>query len=143
MSEQRYRAYHKKYGMIHPDEYFTLEDAINGDLTFFGSPAKDYDTRDFVFMQSTDLKDKNKHEVYNGDILQETFMEKVLEWSLWQVTYEQGAFGVRPLASTGEEPTFRVFHDGTEEVFDLDRYSVIGNMYENHSLVKGGELPNE
>jgi hypothetical protein len=73
--------------------------------------------------------------ICEGDILQETFMDKVLEWSLWQVVNEQGSFGVRPLASAGEEPTFRVFHDDIEGAFGLDRYSVIGNMYEHPELI--------
>ncbi len=137
MYDNIYRAYHKKYGMIYPDEYFTLEDAVNEDLTFFGSPAKDYDTRDFIFMQFSGVQDKNKRDIYEGDILQETFMNQVLEYSLWQVIREHGSFGVRPLVSTKEDLTFRTFHQGVEESFSTDRYLVSGNIYENMDMVTG------
>lgn len=147
MSEQKYRAYHKKYGMIYQSEYFTLEDAINGDLTFFGSPAKDYDTRDFIFMQYTGLKDKNRCEIYEGDIVR------------------RGYFALNDFGKFGPEEPWNHLPEGIGEgdittilevwgvasdIAGLQNISeavranpdvvgveVIGNMYENPDLVIG------
>ena len=58
MSNFAFKAFHKKHGMIYPDEDFDLEDAIEGHLSFFGSPSKDYSPDDFTYLRYINFYDK-------------------------------------------------------------------------------------
>ena len=79
---------------------------------------------DIELMQYTGLKDKSNKEIYEGDILFESFGEKY-----YKVIFENGSF--------------RAEFDGDfeEHSFDLidvvaQGYEVVGNIYENPELIK-------
>ena len=126
--------------MIYPDEYFSLEDAINGDLTFFGSPARDYDTCDFIFMQFTGLVDKNGTEIYEDDIV------KITERSFGDTWVASVSWGKPQRINTwyaGETWLLQF----TNPDLDAPLYpycqrrnghevEIIGNIYENPELVR-------
>jgi uncharacterized phage protein (TIGR01671 family) len=127
-----YRAWHKKHGMIYPEEYFTLEKALEGDVTFFGSPAKDYSTEDFTFMRYTGLNDKKGQRVYEGDILSYEYnnnywahKEKLLVVAFGEQEFADDNY-VEHCVGYNIDPT------------EMRYYTVIGNIYENKELV-----PNE
>ena len=79
---------------------------------------------DVELMQYTGLKDKNNKEIYEGDILFESFGEKY-----YKVVFENGSF--------------RVEFKGDFEEHSLDLIDVVaqgceivGNIYENPELLK-------
>nr|DAP15138.1 MAG TPA: YopX protein [Caudoviricetes sp.] len=85
--------------------------------------AKFYDVE---LMQYTGLKDKNNKEIYEGDILFESFGERY-----YKVVFENGSFKAE------------VEGDFEEYFFDLidvvaQGYEVVGNIYENPELIIGG-----
>jgi len=126
-----FRAYHRKYGMIYPEEYLTLESAISGDLNFFGSPSKDYDTDEFIFTQYTGLKDKHGNPVYEGDIVKAVLLddygdnpEEVIE----EVTIHEGLLAPFYMRVRFEEEWWK---DHLQDGFE-----VIGNVYEHPNLLE-------
>ena len=85
--------------------------------------AKFYDVE---LMQYTGLKDKNNKEIYEGDILFESFGERY-----YKVVFENGSFKAE------------VEGDFEEYSFDLidvvaQSCEVVGNIYENPELIIGG-----
>lgn len=121
MAEKReilFRAYHKEYGMIYPEEIFRLESAIEGDLNFFGSPAKDYETDQFIFLQHTGRKDKHDKDIYEKDIVRNDHGTGWIEWdnemSMWRVQ------------------SFTWWC----ELYKFENPEIIGNIYENKDLLK-------
>lgn len=83
---------------------------------------------DGVVMQYTGLKDKNRKEIYEGDIL------KLDSWSGLQIVeFIEGAFC---LVNQGKQTGFTsdihyIHHAG------IPQAAVIGNIYENPELLKG------
>lgn len=79
---------------------------------------------DIDLMQYTGLKDKNNKEIYEGDILFESFGERY-----YKVVFENGGFRTE----------FEGYFD--EYSFDLidvvlDLCEIIGNIYENPELIE-------
>lgn len=70
-----------------------------------------------VLMQYTGVKDKNDKEIYEGDILQDE------ENMLWEVIFDDGAFGVE----NSHIPGRRFINTDLE---------IIGNIYEDPNLLK-------
>ena len=79
-------------------------------------------TEDIELMQYTELKDKNNKEIYEGDILFESFGERY-----YKVIFENGSF--------------RAEFDGDFEEYSLDLMDVahcceiVGNIYQNPKLL--------
>lgn len=72
-----------------------------------------------ILMQYTGLKDKNGIEIYEGDILRHDL------WGNSQIIWEHGMF-----RGTGEK------HDVTLADHQLKRSRVVGNIYENPTLLE-------
>lgn len=90
--------------------------------------SNEANSRDFVFLLFTGLKDKNGTEIYEGDvvddptvILDEKPARDIVEWD-----------GDR----SGFFPFFANYTDGEPIVSDAKDLIVIGNIYENPELVK-------
>ena len=106
-----------------------------------------FDDIDLIFTQFTGLKDKNDKEIYEGDIVKHTYRVWMDSGSCGQARYsntgevfycvELGAFEIK--RQGGGSPNFTLFvcdkmPDGSEP----ETNEVIGNIYENPELLKGG-----
>lgn len=90
-----------------------------------------------VFLQFTDLKDKNKKEICEGDIIKILSPFDDDKYSTFEITFEEGAFLYRFVKSTEEHNNTGKTDSGylREEKLFLD-CEVIGNIYENLELLK-------
>jgi uncharacterized phage protein (TIGR01671 family) len=98
---------------------------------------------DCYVMQYTGLKDKNDAEIYEGDILRSFTPKKtksgldrefvrVVKWEE-MVDYE-GGYGMGWGFNVHQED-----FEPSRGTMKLNPYEVIGNIYENPELVKGGD----
>ena len=124
MREIKFRVWHKGKKII--SEVFGI-DILHKEI-FFSNDDVDYcEISDFKYielMEYTGLKDKNNKEIYEGDILFESFGEKY-----YKVVFENGSFRAE----------FEV--DFEEHSFDLidvvaQNCEVVGNIYENPELME-------
>ena len=87
--------------------------------------------------QYTGLKDKNKEEIYKGDIVICTDMHDSNIWTAWERNGQPYATAVPFIIEKDE--------DGVDWVYPLDLrehpawWKVIGNIYDNPELLKGGQ----
>lgn len=77
-------------------------------------------------MQYIGLKDKNSKEIFEGDIL--CFLND-MKYGLKEVIYSIDKGGWNFLVDSNED----------WDTFDSNDYEVIGNIYENPELLKGGD----
>jgi uncharacterized phage protein (TIGR01671 family) len=153
--EMKFRAWDKEYKFMYqnayPFEHLVYVEMHDDDETFQQFKHKMQVVngkyfywiiaKDVEVMQFTGLQDKNGKGIWEGDILQETFMGEILEWSRWIVGFEVGASGVyRPADAGEEEPFFQTFCDSFQDV--SGRFSVIGNIYEHPHLLEVGHERN-
>jgi uncharacterized phage protein (TIGR01671 family) len=96
-------------------EPFTLQDIIERKIGF---------TNDCVVMQSTGLKDSNKVEIYEGDIVRETRRPPAKN-ELYTVEYrdEVGAF------------MFKDQYNDYDPYIDMGEIEVVGNIFEHPELM--------
>ena len=101
--------------ILHKEIFFS-----NGDVDCCGFADLKY----IELMQYTGLKDKNNKEIYEGDILFESFGERY-----YKVVFENGSVRAE-FEGDFEEHSF----DLIDVV--LHRCEIIGNIYENPELIK-------
>jgi uncharacterized phage protein (TIGR01671 family) len=78
----------------------------------------------FILMQFTGLKDKHGKEIYEGDIIQYDY-DLHLQYPK-EVKYQDGMF-----RKVSQRQQWNALY------IDIDRYEVIGNIYENPGLIGG------
>ena len=123
MREIKFRAWHKEKKII--GEVLGI-DILHKEIFFSNEDVDCYEHVDFKnieLMQYTGLKDKNGKEIYEGDILFESFGEKY-----YKVVFENGSF--------------RAEFEGDFEEYSFDLidvvaqgYEVLGNIYQNPELL--------
>lgn len=123
MREIKFRAWHKEKKII--GEVLGI-DILHKEIFFSNEDVDCYEHVDFKnieLMQYTGLKDKNGKEIYEGDILFESFGEKY-----YKVVFENGSF--------------RAEFEGDFEEYSFDLidvvaqgYEVVGNIYQNPELL--------
>ncbi len=131
MRESKFRAWDKKYKEMIPDLICFYKDGgishnnhFNSDI----SPFRGYmwDSRNLEIMQYTGLKDKNGIEVYEGDVGNDEFNNKVIvKWN------EQ--FYCYALLTIDEV----VKDDWNFDLNDLNE--IVGNIYENPELLRNNK----
>jgi uncharacterized phage protein (TIGR01671 family) len=138
MREIKFRAWDKHKKVMIPSKSLSFSyhngkifDVAVGDLQHcFPIPKENVE-----LMQYTGLKDKNGKEIYEGDILSNSFGKKNLLMNV--IVFEHGSFkhkwidrDVVRIRGQEQEP---IFHN-VNVVFE-----VIGNIYENPELLEVGE----
>ena len=123
MREIKFRVWHKEKKII--SEVLGI-DILHKEIFFSNEDVDCYEHVDFKnieLMQYTGLKDKNGKEIYEGDILFESFGEKY-----YKVVFENGSF--------------RAEFEGDFEEYSFDLidvvaqgYEVVGNIYQNPELL--------
>ncbi|WP_308526161.1 YopX family protein [uncultured Streptococcus sp.] len=129
MTIQKFRAWTEEGEVMYHDVYPFKDDTLllsYDEISFDEVPASD-----FIIMQSTELKDKNDNEIFEGDIVKyksgcNTYTEEVV--------YDKNfaGFGVR----VAKTDIIFTFWELTEDI-DLISLEVVGNIYENPELLEG------
>jgi len=125
MREYKFRAWSKSQNrFVYRDECVMILNS-DGSLDIRKTECWDMDFEevndDIVLMQYTGLKDKNRTEIYVGDILELSNGVRVV------VEFAHGCFGARD--DTGFSPLL-------DSLWGIGG-AVIGNIYENPELLKG------
>ena len=123
MREIKFRAWHKEKKII--GEVLGI-DILHKEIFFSNEDVDCYehsDFKDIELMQYTGLKDMREKEIYEGDILFESFGEKY-----YKVVFENGSFRAE-FEGDFEERSF--------DLIDVVAQSceIVGNIYENPELL--------
>lgn len=105
--------------------------ADSPDMGYYGGGEWSYKRGTFEIMQYTGLNDKNGTEIYEGDIIDGSWInpmskEKVMRH--YQVTFTKGKYDAELI---GHHP-----YGTTMLYFENDKSEVIGNIYENSELLE-------
>ena len=124
MREIKFRVWHKEKKIM--GEVLGI-DILHKEIFFSNEDVDCYEHVDFKnieLMQYTGLKDKNGKEIYEGDILFESFGEKY-----YKVVFENGSFRAEFEG---------VFDEYSFDLIDVvaQGYEVVGNIYQNPELLK-------
>lgn len=128
MTIPKFRAWTEEGKVMYYDVYPFKDDTLllsYDEITFDEVPASD-----FILMQSTELKDKNDNEIFEGDIVKykigcNTYTE--------EVAYDKNfaGFGVKDAKAN----VVFTFGELAEDI-SLSSLEVIGNIYENPELLE-------
>ena len=124
MREIKFRAWHKEKKIM--GEVLGI-DILHKEIFFSNEDVNCYehaDFKDIELMQYTGLKDMREKEIYEGDILFESFGEEY-----FKVVFEDGSFRAE---FEGD------FDEYSFDLIDvvLQSCEVVGNIYENSELLK-------
>ena len=122
MVNLKFRAWDKEKEMWVNDVY------ISQDGWLFQLSIDDHNPNIEIVL-CTGLYDCNVREIYEGDIL-----GKELHWSI-RIEFERGVFWVRDV---GKVRYINKILNIPIAYFDLSEWEVIGNVFENLELMKGG-----
>lgn len=105
----KYKFYVDKYGMVLTKvKVFNIYEDVQADI-----------------MQYTGLKDKNGKEMYEGDIVERTFLNLIeRDKFIGTIKYYEGTYNI-----DNDKEACSVFHE-------IDTFEVIGNIYENKELLE-------
>ena len=101
------------------------------ELVEFWNGAVETSIDDVILMQSTGLKDKNGVEIFEGDIVLENGMHRVITFG--EQRYEED-FG-----NLAYYIGFNIFTKWGYSSIDPVEHEVLGNIYENPELLEGKE----
>lgn len=121
----RYRAWHRKQSAWH---YLDLQDIVRGEAT---KDSLWYES----WCRSTGLKDKNREEIYEGDLIRvnDRYKHGNKEENLEAIEVEFNDYG-------GFSPFTDLYdYDGMTFLDCFSDYEVIGNIYENPDLINKGD----
>ncbi len=86
------------------------------------------DFSNYIFQQSTGLKDKKKQDIYEGDILKENSYLYQVYWLDNTASFE--------IVSLKEYEFPEDYNEPILNWFNLPRLEIVGNIYENPELLK-------
>ena len=136
MREYKFRVWDTENKEMLKVQELDFEDTFyGGRLSIRTDQYNDYfDIEDMILMQYTGLKDKNGKEIYEGDIIFDSFYERKAK-----VVFLEGAFWLDYIDDFKE---YETIHKRYQLLANYDNKSVlevIGNIYDNPELLKEGE----
>lgn len=127
----KFRAWNKKEKRMVYDDEDSIKISLQGLLSYMGV-GLDTELR-YEIMQFTGLKDKNKNEIYEGDIVKyddspdETEGTPFKTCFIEKIEFRNGGFGFN-------ENTWDYWEN--EFSYEIEYLKIIGNVYENKELLK-------
>ena len=136
MREYKFRVWDTENKEMLKVQELDFEDTFyGGRLSIRTDQYNDYfDIEDMILMQYTGLKDKNGKEIYEGDIIFDSFYERKAK-----VVFLEGAFWLDYIDDFKE---YKTIHKRYQLLANYDNKSVlevIGNIYDNKKLLEEGE----
>lgn len=131
MREIKFRVWDKNAKMFTFDQL--LHQSGRMFTMYVGYTLVDPQHNNYIIQQFTNLKDKNKKEIYEGDIvrIQTKDDPEDLQWEIDEIIYDSGAFVLKNARISFYEGLLRDYIMEN----DLCDIEVIGNILENPELL--------